>query len=48
MNTRMPMPPSQWVVLRQIKSPRLISEGSARMEAPVVVKPLTTSNSASM
>ena len=48
MNTRMPMPPSQWVALRQNRRPRLISAGSARMEAPVVVKPLTTSNKASM
>ena len=41
------MPPSQWVKLRQKRSPRLMDSTSLRMEAPVVVKPEVTSKRAS-
>ena len=37
------MPPTQWVKLRQKRSPRLRDSTSVRMLAPVVVKPLTVS-----
>ena len=46
-NTRMPMPPSQCVKLRQYSMPRPSTSTSERMDAPVVVKPLTVSNRAS-
>ena len=46
-NTRIPIPPSQWVKLRQNSIPRLSPSTLVRMEAPVVVKPEMTSNSAS-
>ena len=46
-NTRMPMPPIQWVKLRQKIIPRLSASTSVRMVAPVVVKPLTVSKKAS-
>ena len=46
-NTRMPMPPIQWVKLRQKIIPRLRASTSGRMVAPVVVKPLTVSKNAS-
>ena len=45
--TSTPMPPTQWVKLRQNKIPRLRDSTSGRMVAPVVVKPETVSNSAS-
>ena len=48
MNTSTPMPPSQWVKLRQNSSPCGIASGAVRMLAPVVVKPETVSNTASM
>ena len=41
--TNIPMPPSQWVKLRQKSSPLLMASTSVRMEAPVVVKPETVS-----
>ena len=46
--TNTPMPPIQWVKLRQYK--RLLSRLSTsdRMEAPVVVKPETVSKKASI
>ena len=47
MNTSTPMPPTQWVKLRQNSSPWLMASTSVRMEAPVVVKPLTVSKNAS-
>ena len=47
MNTSTPMPPTQWVKLRQNSSPWLMDSTSVRMEAPVVVKPLTVSKNAS-
>ena len=47
MNTKTPMPPIQWVKLRQNKSPWLMLSTSRRMEAPVVVRPLTVSKNAS-
>ena len=46
MNTSTPMPPTQWVKLRQNSSPWLMASTSVRMEAPVVVKPLTVSKNA--
>ena len=47
-NTSTPMPPSQWVRLRQNRSPRLMLSTSVRMKAAVVVKQLTVSKNASM
>ena len=47
-NTSTPIPPTQWVKLRQYISPFAICSTSGRMEAPVVVKPDTVSNKASM
>ena len=46
--TRTPMPPTQWVKLRQNSKPWLMTSTLARMEDPVVVKPLTVSKNASM
>ena len=46
-NTRMPMPPSQWLKLRHSRRPRLMASTFVRMDAPVVVKPDTISNTAS-
>ena len=46
-NTSTPMPPTQWVKLRQNSIPRLKASTSVRMLAPVVVKPDTVSNKAS-
>ena len=48
MNTRTPIPPIQWVNSRQNRQPRLRSSGFSRMLAPVVVKPETVSNQASI
>ena len=47
-NTRTPMPPTQWLKLRQYMMPLGRLSTSGRMEAPVVVKPETISKSASM
>ena len=47
MNTRMPMPPNQWVKLRQKSIPLSSASTSVRMLAPVVVNPETVSNTAS-
>ena len=47
-NTSTPMPPTQWVKLRQNSRPRLMPSTFVRMDAPVVVKPLTVSKNASM
>ena len=41
------MPPTQWVKLRQNRMPLGRSATAGRMDAPVVVKPETVSNSAS-
>ena len=46
-NTRTPMPPIQWVKLRQNRMPLGRSSTAGRMLAPVVVKPETVSNMAS-
>ena len=46
--TTMPMPPIQWVKLRQKRSPRGSEVGLGRIDAPVVVKPLIVSKYASM
>ena len=46
-NTSTPMPPIQWVKLRQNKMPLGRLSTSGRMLAPVVVKPDTVSNRAS-
>ena len=46
-NTRMPMPPIQWVKLRQNRMPLGSPSTAGRMLAPVVVKPETVSNRAS-
>ena len=46
-NTSTPMPPTQWVKLRQNSSPWLMASTSVRIDAPVVVKPLTVSKNAS-
>ena len=48
MNTRMPMPPTQWLKLRQKSIPLFKSSTRVRMLEPVVVKPETVSNRASM
>ena len=45
--TRTPIPPTQCVKERQKRSPWLIRSTSVRIEAPVVVKPLTVSKKAS-
>ena len=45
--TRTPMPPSHCVSARQSWMPRGSEAGAPKMEAPVVVKPETVSNSAS-
>ena len=42
-NTSTPMPPTQWVKLRQNRPPRVRGSTSVRMVAPVVVKPETVS-----
>jgi hypothetical protein len=42
------MPPSQWLKLRQYRMPRLSASTSGTTEEPVVVKPDTISNRASM
>ena len=47
-NTSTPMPPIQWVKQRQIIEQWLMISTSGMMLAPVVVKPETVSNSASM
>ena len=46
-NTRTPMPPIQWVKLRQNRIPLGSPSTAGRMLAPVVVKPETVSNRAS-
>ena len=46
-NTSTPMPPTQWVKLRQNRMPRPRASISVRMLAPVVVKPETVSKKAS-
>ena len=46
-NTSTPMPPIQCVKLRQNNSPQLMLSTSVKMEAPVVVNPLTVSKNAS-
>ena len=46
-NTRTPMPPIQWVKLRQNRMPLGRPSTPGRMLAPVVVKPETVSNIAS-
>ena len=48
MNTSTPMPPIQWVKLRQNSMQRDSASTSVRMLEPVVVKPDTVSNMASM
>ena len=48
MSTSTPMPPIQCVKLRQKSIPWLIASTSVTTEAPVVVKPLTVSKSASI
>ena len=46
-NTSTPMPPTQWVKLRQKRHPRVRCSTSVRMVEPVVVKPETVSKMAS-
>ena len=46
-NTSTPMPPTQWVKLRQKRMPWVSASTSVRMLAPVVVKPDTVSKNAS-
>ena len=46
--TSTPMPPIQWVKLRQKSRPWLMISTLSRMVAPVVVKPLTVSKNASI
>ena len=46
-NTSTPMPPTQWVKLRQNRIPRCRGSISVRILAPVVVKPETVSKKAS-
>ena len=46
-NTSTPMPPTQWVKLRQKRPLRVRDSTSVRMLAPVVVKPDTVSKKAS-
>ena len=45
--TSTPMPPTQWVKLRQKRMPLGSPSTAGRMEAPVVVKPETVSKRAS-
>ena len=47
-NTSTPMPPIQWVNMRQNISPRGMASISVRMVAPVVDRPEAVSNRASM
>ena len=47
-NTSTPMPPTQWLKLRQYRMPRDRLSTSGRILEPVVVKPDTISNSASI
>ena len=47
-NTSTPIPPTQWVKLRQYKMLLDRLSTSGRMDAPVVVKPDTVSNNASI
>ena len=47
-NTSTPMPPSQWVKLRQYSSPLGMASTSVKMLEPVVVKPETVSKKQSM
>ena len=47
MNTSTPMPPTQWVRLRQSSAACDMDSTSLRMVAPVVVKPEMVSNRAS-
>ena len=47
-NTSTPMPPIQWVKLRQNKTLWLRGSTAVRMVAPVVVKPETVSKKASI
>ena len=47
-NTSTPIPPSQWLKLRQYKIPRDKSSTTGTIDAPVVVKPETISKNASM
>ena len=47
-NTRTPMPPTQWLKLRQYIMPFGRLSTSGKMDAPVVVKPETISNKASI
>ncbi len=47
-NTRTPMPPIQWVKLRQNREQWESASTSLKMLAPVVVKPDTVSKSASV
>ena len=44
--TKTPMPPIQWVKLRQKRTPWGSSSGLASTDAPVVVKPETISKNA--
>ena len=46
--TSTPMPPTQWVKLRQKSSPRGSASTSVKMVAPVVVKPDTVSKKQSV
>ena len=46
-STSTPMPPIQWVKLRQKSTPRGSVSTCGRMDAPVVVNPLTVSKNAS-
>ena len=45
--TIIPIPPTQWVKLRQKSTPWVNTSTLGIMEAPVVVKPLTISKNAS-
>ncbi len=47
-STRTPIPPIKWVKLRQKSEAWLKSSTLGRIEAPVVVKPLTVSKTASV
>ena len=46
-STNTPMPPTQWVKLRQNRMPRGSASTSVKMDEPVVVNPEMLSNSAS-
>ena len=48
MKTSTPMPPIHWDRLRQNSRPRLMASTFVRMLEPVVVKPETVSNTASI